>query len=174
MPDFEITVRVNDVSQEQADGLAWMLGLQVSAYPEKPAVGLPQRVDSSPLDPDRCPHCPDGHQPSNRRPWAAWVTETRDGDGQPNTIHVARSDGAHVAEQDAAWIRDVLNGPAARGETRTEFGARFEGGEVMLRPDREFAMNTVRAVRHRGGTSALMARQITTTNWTEAEETPDA
>lgn len=59
-------------------------------------------------------------------------------------------------------------------DSRTEYGARFEGGEVMLRPDREFAMNTVRAVRHRGGTSALMVRQITTTNWTEAEEEANA
>jgi hypothetical protein len=70
---------------------------------------------SVPPDPfDPCSHCPDGHQPPHRRPWAVWVAEARDGDGQPTTIHVSRSDGAHVAEEDAQWIRDVLNGRACR------------------------------------------------------------
>jgi hypothetical protein len=69
-------------------------------------------VPPDPFDP--CPHCPDGHQRPDRRPWAAWVTEARDRDRQPTTIHVCRSDGAHVAEEDAQWIRDVLNGRACR------------------------------------------------------------
>ncbi len=59
-----------------------------------------------------CPHCPDGHTPPDRgsQPWSAWVGPERDGDGQPTTIHVARSAGAHVAESDAEWIRARLNG----------------------------------------------------------------
>ncbi|MFJ4735237.1 hypothetical protein ACIP6V_23685 [Streptomyces sp. NPDC088770] len=58
-----------------------------------------------------CPHCPDGHQPptSGSQPWGVWVGPARDGDGQPTTIHVARSAGAHVAETDAEWMRHVLN-----------------------------------------------------------------
>jgi hypothetical protein len=59
-----------------------------------------------------CPHCPDGHKRPDHQPWAAWVTEARDGDRQPTTIHISRSDGSHVAESDAEWIRDVLNGRA--------------------------------------------------------------
>lgn len=57
------------------------------------------------------PHCPDGHTPptGGSQPWSAWVGPERDGDGQPTTIHVARSAGAHVAESDAQWIRDRLN-----------------------------------------------------------------
>lgn len=39
-------------------------------------------------DTEACPHCPDG---------------------QPTVIHVARSNGAHVAESDAQWIRERLN-----------------------------------------------------------------
>ncbi|WP_431980039.1 hypothetical protein [Streptomyces qinglanensis] len=60
-----------------------------------------------------CPHCPDGHTPADRgsQPWAAWLSPERDGDGQPTTIHVARSAGAHVAESDAEWVRHRLNGP---------------------------------------------------------------
>ena len=58
-----------------------------------------------------CPHCPDGHTPSDSgsQPWSAWVAEARDGDGQPIQIIVARSAGAHVAESDAEWIRQRLN-----------------------------------------------------------------
>lgn len=175
MPDFEIVVRVNDVTQDDADGLAWAMGLQATADPLGPSVGRPQRVDSTPLDLDRCPHCPDGHQPSDRRPWAAWVTETRDGDGQPTTIHVARSDGAHVAEQDAAWIRDVLNGRAARGETRTEFGVRVDDdGAVIQRQDRLAAETTLRSIRARGGTGTLVSRTVTVTDGTDIDTTKAA
>lgn len=65
---------------------------------------------------DECKHCPDGHTPptGGSQPWSAWVTQERDGDGQPMTISVARSAGAHVAESDAQWIRDVLNGRRPR------------------------------------------------------------
>jgi hypothetical protein len=60
----------------------------------------------------QCAHCPDGHTPADggSQPWAAWVSPSRDGDGQPTTIHVARTGGAHVAESDAQWIRERLNG----------------------------------------------------------------
>lgn len=55
--------------------------------------------------------------------------------------------------------------------TTTEYAVRFEPGEIVGRPSREFAVNTIRAVQSRGGTAALMVRQITTTDWTEAKET---
>lgn len=58
-----------------------------------------------------CPHCPDGHTPPDHgQTWGAYLAPTRDGDGQPTTIHVARSGGAHVAESDAEWVRARLNG----------------------------------------------------------------
>ncbi|MEH0610332.1 hypothetical protein [Streptomyces scabiei] len=62
-----------------------------------------------------CRHCPDGHTPADggSQPWSAWVGPERDGDGQPMTIHVARSAGAHVAESDVAWVRARLNGTSA-------------------------------------------------------------
>lgn len=62
-----------------------------------------------------CPHCPDGHTPptGGSQPWSAWVDSIRDGDGQPMQITVARSAGAHVAESDAQWIRERLNGSEA-------------------------------------------------------------
>ncbi|MEU8723547.1 hypothetical protein [Streptomyces antimycoticus] len=67
--------------------------------------------DPAPALAGDCEHCPDGHTPadSGSQPWSAWVGPERDGDGQPTTIHVARSAGAHVAEADAEWIRARLN-----------------------------------------------------------------
>lgn len=57
-----------------------------------------------------CEHCPDGHTPPDHgQPWAAYLGPDRDGDGQPTTIHVGRTAGAHVAESDAQWIRNRLN-----------------------------------------------------------------
>lgn len=57
---------------------------------------------------DRCSHCPDGHADPRRKPWSVWVGPERDGDGQPTTLHVAPSSGAHVAESDAEWLRELI------------------------------------------------------------------
>ncbi|RCG31915.1 hypothetical protein DQ384_05060 [Sphaerisporangium album] len=57
-----------------------------------------------------CPHCPDGHARPLSRSWGVYVAPTRDGDGQPTTIHIARSDGSHVAASDAEWIRRLIDG----------------------------------------------------------------
>ncbi len=67
--------------------------------------------DPEPAPAGDCDHCPDGHTPADQgsQPWNAHVGPERDGDGQPTTIHVARSAGAHVAESDADWIRQRLN-----------------------------------------------------------------
>lgn len=54
--------------------------------------------------------------------------------------------------------------------TETEYGARFEDGTIMLRPSREMAMNTVRAIIGRGGNGALVTRQVTRTDWAEPDE----
>ncbi|MFJ6566632.1 hypothetical protein ACIQNU_04380 [Streptomyces sp. NPDC091292] len=69
--------------------------------------------DPEPAAPGDCEHCPDGHTPadSGTQPWGVYVAVDRDGDGQPTHLIVARSGGAHVAESDAQWIRDRLNGP---------------------------------------------------------------
>lgn len=60
---------------------------------------------------------------------------------------------------------------AATTETRTEYGARFEDGTTMLRPNRELAECTVRAIQGRHGNGRLMTRQVLTTAWTEADPT---
>ncbi|SFD13602.1 hypothetical protein [Streptomyces aidingensis] len=60
-----------------------------------------------------CPHCPDGHTPPEHgQPWVAHVGPERDSDGQPTHIHVQRSGLAHVADSDAQWAADRLNGTA--------------------------------------------------------------
>ncbi len=71
----------------------------------------PERAAEARTGVPGCPHCPDGHTPPDggSQPWAVWVSAACDGDGQPTTIHVARSGGAHVAESDAEWIRKRLN-----------------------------------------------------------------
>lgn len=61
--------------------------------------------------------------------------------------------------------------PAARSET--EFGVRFETGEIVFRTSRERALGTVRATRARGGAAVLVTRTITVTPWSE-EEPSDA
>lgn len=55
-----------------------------------------------------CPFCPDGHEDPARRPWSVWVGPSRDDDGQPIVLAVAKSDEAHVAESDAEWLRDLI------------------------------------------------------------------
>jgi len=66
--------------------------------------------------PDPCSACPDGHTPADlgSQPWAVWVSDHRDGDGQPAILMVARTGGAHVAESDAEWMRARLNDRADR------------------------------------------------------------
>lgn len=56
-----------------------------------------------------CTHCPDGHDDPLRRRWAVYLDPTPDGDGQPVTLHVCPSNGAHVAESDAVWLRKLIN-----------------------------------------------------------------
>lgn len=63
--------------------------------------------------PSDCPHCPDGHRDPNTRPWAVWVTQTRV-DGQPPYLMAAPTNGAHVAESDAEWLRQVIHDAKAR------------------------------------------------------------
>lgn len=60
-------------------------------------------------DTGACPHCPDGHANPTTRPWGVYVHPARDSDGQPTHLVVQPSNGAHVAESDAAWVREVLN-----------------------------------------------------------------
>lgn len=83
-----------------------------NAQPSDYTLAPPTEEKVPMTDTDPCPHCPDGHTPPDggSQPWCAWVGPQRDGDGQPTQITVARSGGAHVAESDAQWIRDRLNG----------------------------------------------------------------
>lgn len=59
---------------------------------------------------DTCPHCGDGHTRPTGRYWGVYVAPARDGDGQPTTLHVAPSNGSHVAESDAEWLRALIDG----------------------------------------------------------------
>lgn len=58
-----------------------------------------------------CPHCPDGHRKPESRHWGAWVAPERDPDGQPTHLRVEITNGAHVAESDAQWVRERLMAP---------------------------------------------------------------
>ncbi|MEV7140734.1 hypothetical protein [Streptomyces tauricus] len=117
-----------------ADGILWSDGtVSVRWLGERPSTVFWNSIDNALhvhghlghtrivwLDPElveqdmTCPHCPDGHTlpGSGSQPWSAYVAAERDGDGQPMQIIVARSAGAHVAESDAEWVRQRLNGPA--------------------------------------------------------------
>jgi hypothetical protein len=64
--------------------------------------------------PDDCPHCEPQHSNPWTKPWAAYVSDARDGDGQPTTLHVLPTDGSHIAESDAEWLRQVIRDARAR------------------------------------------------------------
>jgi hypothetical protein len=72
-----------------------------------------------------------------------------------------------------AFLRQLHEALSAHlgADTRTEYGARFEDGTTMLRPSRELAECTVRAIQGRHGDGRLMSRQVLTTAWTEAAPT---
>jgi len=56
-----------------------------------------------------CQHCEPGmHKDFDSGPWSVWVGPRLDGDGQPVTLTIARSDGAHVAESDAETLRALI------------------------------------------------------------------
>lgn len=55
-----------------------------------------------------CRHCEDGHGDPTTRPWGVFVHPARDGDKQPMYLAVCPTNGAHVAESDAAWLRDLI------------------------------------------------------------------
>jgi hypothetical protein len=58
--------------------------------------------------PEECPHCDPAHRDPRTRPWGVYVGPERDGDGQPTALHVTPSNGAHVAESDAEWLRQLI------------------------------------------------------------------
>jgi hypothetical protein len=58
-----------------------------------------------------CPHCPDGHRDPESRHWGAWIAPDLDSDGQPTHLRVEITNGAHVAESDAEWVRQRLMAP---------------------------------------------------------------
>lgn len=55
-----------------------------------------------------CEFCPDGHRDPRKRHWGVYVGPERDGDGQPTTLHVMISNGAHVAGSDADWLWKLI------------------------------------------------------------------
>jgi hypothetical protein len=55
-----------------------------------------------------CLHCPDGHDDPRRKPWGAFLAADVDSDGQPTHLIVSTSDGSHVAESDARWLRKLI------------------------------------------------------------------
>lgn len=55
-----------------------------------------------------CEHCPDGHTDPARRNWGVYVGPERDSDGQPIRLYVEKSNGAHVSESDAEWLRKLI------------------------------------------------------------------
>lgn len=70
---------------------------------------------------DTCPHCSPTHGDPNSCSWGVYIGPERDGDRQPTTLHVMKSDGAHVAETDVEWLRGLLHPqPPQAGADLTE------------------------------------------------------
>lgn len=82
---------------------------------------------------DACPHCSPTHEPPESRPWGVYVSPQRDGDGQPTHLVVQPSNGAHVAESDAAWLWQLIRGyqPAGHPDELIDQAARVVQAEVV-------------------------------------------
>jgi hypothetical protein len=57
--------------------------------------------------------------------------------------------------------------------TSIEYGVRFADGTIYGRPTRESAEWAIKAVHGRHGPGRLVTRQVTTTPWTDTEESHD-
>lgn len=55
-----------------------------------------------------CAHCDPHHENPQLKNWGVHVSSERDGDGQPISLRVLPSDGAHVAESDARWLWELI------------------------------------------------------------------
>jgi hypothetical protein len=55
-----------------------------------------------------CPHCDSEHRDPASRSWNVRVGAERDADGQPVYLYALPSNGAHVAESDAAWLWQLI------------------------------------------------------------------
>lgn len=88
------------------------------------------------LDEQECPFCPDGHEPPQRQNWAVIMDTQGDSDGQPVHLIVCKSNMSHVAESDAAWLRQVIR--EAKQEQRTSITWTVEAPEgthiTVVRP----------------------------------------
>jgi hypothetical protein len=61
---------------------------------------------------EKCPHCTengiDGHEHPLTHPWAVYVDERRDADGQPIYLVLCKTGMQHVAESDAEFFRQLI------------------------------------------------------------------
>lgn len=72
-----------------------------------------------------CEHCEPAHGSPHRTARAVTVGPERDGDGQPVRLYVAPAAGAHVAKEDAQWLREVIRSALARCDHSTHGGAGY-------------------------------------------------
>lgn len=54
--------------------------------------------------------------PSKRGPWSVCTSTSPDRDGDPLYLVVGPSDGSHVTEQDAEWLRLVIRRATRRDQ----------------------------------------------------------
>lgn len=74
--------------------------------------------DQAPVDNGApCAHCDPltGHREPSHGSWGVRVGPERDSDGQPIAIRIERSNGAHVADVDAQWIRSLIDNAQETG-----------------------------------------------------------
>lgn len=121
--DWQVTVTVPmALSAEQKDELFTVIAdavhdwepddrggwdADVAGHPVEQQVGA-RRVNEFGELVDDCPHCEPTHGDPSRVSWGVFLDPLRDGDGQPTTLNVMKSDGAHVAESDADWLRSLI------------------------------------------------------------------
>lgn len=103
---------------------------------------------------------PESH---NRCSWSAWIGPERDSDREPDIIHVAPSDGAHVTESDVEWVRRALSAEETLTELQAWLKERITEHEHDLYMAQTYNKGGVEAFSNR------LAETKTTLGWLETK-----
>jgi len=131
--------------------------------------------------PDDCPHCDPRHGDPHRCSWSAYVAREVDGDGQPTHLRVQPTNGAHVAESDAQWVRDLLHpGPwfgwwmplpqSAPGDAPMGCWTTTLGGRLIVSRSEDGITRYMRGAGH--GCARRIPQALDAQEWASGREVP--
>lgn len=111
---------------------------------------------------DDCPHCSPSHEGPERCSWSVRIGPDRDGDGQPVSLIVQPTDGAHVAPADVRWLWELIRLQAEPDRPNVSVGD--DGPRLPARPVRHAGV----VIDHGQGMTNLVATSHGLTTFDEA------